>query len=248
MDKATYAAEASVVEWHWWYTNRRTLFLREMHRAGISPECMVLDVGPGTGTNQRLLQDAGYLSRVGVDINDQAIKYCTEAGLGPLVKGDILELPLADASMDFVVASDIVEHIDDDKAAVDEIGRVLRVGGRELVTVPAFRSLWGLQDEVSHHKRRYRMNEIVQLFQRSGFEIERAYYFNFLLFFPIFLARQVLKFCPRRPKSENVINSRWINAVLSVIFNLDCRLAPVLHPPFGVSILLVVRRTDQAGG
>jgi SAM-dependent methyltransferase len=152
--------------------------------------------------------------------------------------------PFADETFDLVLATDIIEHVDDDIGALRELNRALKSGGHLLITVPAFPSLWGLQDKVSHHKRRYRMHGLKTKVEAAGLIAERRYYFNFILFAPIFLARQIIRIArlDDRLKSENEVHSPGINRILLPIFTLDTRLAPILRPPFGVSILMLARK------
>src|ERR1700712_843623 len=73
----------------------------------------------------------------------------TVAGLG-VVRGDLLHLPVPDASVDRVMASEVLEHIPDDVTAMAEIFRVLKPGGRMVMTVPRYgpeRICWALSDE-----------------------------------------------------------------------------------------------------
>jgi SAM-dependent methyltransferase len=67
-----------------------------------------------------------------------------------VVRGDLLHLPFPDASVDRVMASEVLEHIPDDVTAMAEIFRVLKPGGRAVVTVPRYgpeRICWALSDE-----------------------------------------------------------------------------------------------------
>jgi hypothetical protein len=115
-----------------------------------------------------------------------------------------------------------------------------------MISVPAFSSLWGLQDDVAHHKRRYRMADLTQKVRSSGLQIRRSYYFNFLLFVPIWLARQFNRIVGIKLASENEINSTGLNQLLYQIFSLDVRVAPLLHPPFGVSIMMIGQKKIDA--
>ena len=86
---------------------------------------------------------------------------------GASAKG-ICTLPFADRSFELVLATDVLEHVDDDYAAAREIMRVLVPGGTALVTVPAFQMLWGLQDRLAFHKRRYRQKQFVNVLGAAG--------------------------------------------------------------------------------
>lgn len=242
MDLASYAIEAEVELTHWWFTGRRRLFAREVNRLPLTTSSRVLDVGTSTGTNLRLLRDLGFHAVEGLELSEDAIRYCRNKGLGIVRQGDACAMPFADASFDLILATDIIEHIEDDRRALAEIVRTLRPGGHALITVPAFRSIWGLQDRIAHHKRRYRMRPLVEKIEAAGLIIDRAYHFNFLLFIPIWIARRVIDIFDVKLKSENQINSALINPILSAIFTADLAIAPVLRPPFGVSIFVMARK------
>ena len=130
--------------------------------------------------------------------------------------------------------------------AIAEIARVLAPGGRVLITVPAFQSLWGLQDRQAMHKRRYRINQLLPVLESANLMPARFYYFNYLLFIPIYLSRRVIDFLKIDLKSEGQVNTPLINRVLLAIFRLDVRSAAVIKPPFGVSILVMAAKQRGA--
>ncbi len=239
MLEATYAAEAAIEETHWWFVGRRQLFGRELQSAGIPPHARILDAGTGTGTNLRMLRDLRYSKVEGLDMSEEAIRWCADKGLGPVRRGSVCDMPFEDGWFDAVLATDIIEHVEDDKRALAEIARVVRPGGNVLITVPAFPALWGLQDEVSLHRRRYRMAALVRLVRASGFSVVRAYHFNYLLFLPIWAARRIMRLTRTRLQSEGQVRGSILDRLLSTIFTFDILTAPRLRPPFGVSILLL---------
>ncbi len=91
----------------------------------------------------------------GVDVSTEALSFCRERGLAQVKQGAAESLPYADNSFDLVTGLDVVEHLDDDLAGLKEMRRVLRPGGKTLLFVPAFMFLWGVQDDISNHRRRY---------------------------------------------------------------------------------------------
>jgi SAM-dependent methyltransferase len=242
MEKSVYIVEAEVEAEHWWFRGRRKLFSDEIIRLGIPPTARVLDVGTGTGTNLRLLREIGFKRVEGVDFSDDAIRLCRDKGLGEVTKGDVGALPFADGCFDLVLLTDVIEHVEDDRRAAAEAARLLRPGGALLVTVPAFQALWGLQDDVSHHLRRYRLTQLAAILGSTGLVVERAYYFNYLLFLPIWLARQIIRILRVELDSENEVNTAFLNRILYALFLFDVRTAPHVRPPFGVSALVVARR------
>jgi SAM-dependent methyltransferase len=242
MEIPTYAAEAAIEADHWWFVGRRGLFAALLKGFPLPPDAAILDVGTGTGANLRLLRDLGFARVVGVDFSAEAIRFCAEKGLGSVQPGDVCALPFADRRFDLVFATDVIEHVEDDLAALREIRRVLRPGGHLLLTVPAFPILWGLQDEVSHHRRRYRLPLLVARLRAAGFAPQRYFYFNYLLFLPILAARRLMRLLQIRLASEGELNAKWLNRALTSLFRLDVKTAPWLRPPFGASALVVATR------
>jgi SAM-dependent methyltransferase len=151
------------------------------------------------------------------------------------------EMPYDDGTFDLVTAFDVVEHMDDDLAGLKEMRRVLRPGGRVLLFVPTFMFLWGLQDEVSHHRRRYRLPELRRVLEQAGFEIERSTYANITFFLPILFVRQFMRLTGIKAASENTINVPAFNRVFGAILGAESPLLRYLNLPFGVSGLCVAR-------
>jgi len=248
MEATSYSDDDRVEAFHWWFKGRRALFGRILRQLGIAQKASVLDAGTSVGTNLRLLRDAGYTNFRGLELSERAIAICTEKGLGPIERGDICQMPFHDRTFDFVLATDVIEHIDRDDTALKEIRRVLKPGGYCLVTVPAFPSLWGHQDVQNHHKRRYRLKPLLDLIRESGLAPETWYHFNFLLFLPIWCMRQILRRFAEAPRSEIRMNTPLTNRILDWIFAIDLRMAPILKPAFGVSLLVLCRRPLDGTG
>ena len=144
----------------------------------------VLDFGCGTGSFLKYLDRFGTVS--GVDSDPDAVAFCHERGrteVRHVAPG--APLPFADSSFDLVTTLDVIEHVADDIATLCELRRVLRPDGLALVAVPAFMFLWGDQDVISHHFRRYTARGLRSSLQIAGFRVTRTSYFNTWLFAPI---------------------------------------------------------------
>jgi SAM-dependent methyltransferase len=242
MDVGTFAVEARIEATHWWFVGRRRLFSLEIERAHIPRTARVLDVGTSTGTNLRMLRDLGFANVEGLDLSDEAIRYCAEKALGLVHKGDICGMPFSDASFDVVLATDVIEHVEDDQLALTELVRVLKPGGLAIITVPAFQKLYGLQDRVARHLRRYLRQDLVAKIRGAGFDVLNVFYFNYLLFLPIWMARRLIDLIGARYESEAELNSPWVNWLLTRVFAIDVLSARVFSPPFGVSLFAMVRK------
>ncbi|MEN8236173.1 MAG: class I SAM-dependent methyltransferase [Pseudomonadota bacterium] len=246
MDARTYEIESQLESYHWWFVTRRDMFTRYIQKLNLKQNASILDVGTSSGTNLRMLKAMGFTHFKGIDISPLAAQIAKDKGLGKVDIGNICKLPYPKSHFDLILATDIIEHVDDDLLALQELQRVLKSNGTILLTVPAFPSLWGLQDIVSHHKRRYRKAQLIAKFKAANLHPRTLYHFNYLLFIPIWLMRQIIKIGqPNNLKSENEINAPWINAILKRIFKLDTWSAPLLRPPFGVSIFTLLSKEPE---
>ena len=105
----------------------------------------------------------------------------------PLINGDLLSLPFKTNSIEMIIASDVLEHLEEDAIGMKEIHRVLKREGEAILTVPAFQVMWGIQDKVGRHKRRYSKKQFIKKIEGEGFKVLRSSYFNFF-FFPLFFS------------------------------------------------------------
>jgi len=160
----------------------------------------------------------------------------------PLINGDLNELPIRPESVGLILAADTLEHLENDLNGIFEFYQALKKGGLLILTVPAFSFLWGIQDIVTGHKRRYLKKDILNKLERGGFDILRSSYFNFFLFLPILLTRRIIPLLGLKIDSENKINLPLINFFLKTIFSLELYLLKYVSFPFGVSIFCVARK------
>jgi SAM-dependent methyltransferase len=245
MKEHTYPIMFRVEQSHWWYTGRRkilTSFLRDICSRVTDRRPRILDVGCGTGANLLMLSQFGDAE--GVDVSEDALAFCRERGLEQVKLGAAEKLPYDDGTFDLVTALDVVEHLDDDLAGLREMRRVLRPGGRVLLFVPTFMFLWGLQDDVSNHRRRYRLPELRRVLEQAGFEVERTTYANITFFLPILFARKLMRVTGIKAESENNINVSAFNGVLGKLLGAESVVLKYLNIPFGVSGLCVARKLN----
>ncbi len=226
---------------HWWYRARRVLVsgLVERHRAELGKTLCILDVGCGTGLLMRELQIFGKVD--GVDISKLAVAYCNKRGLVPTISS-AEHLPYPDRSFDVVIILDVLEHLLDDGAGAKEIARVLTMSGIGIITVPAFKFLWGITDTDSQHYRRYTRKEIVAVLEGAGLKVQRSTYFNAFLFPPIAAIRFVVRAFNISVKSENAMGCGILNYILYRIFSLEIYLLRYINFPIGVSVLVIVSK------
>jgi len=256
MQQHTYAIMDEVEGSHWWFVGRRSILdsflksiveklgenaaLRTADRSVRVP-LRILDVGCGTGANVEMLLQYGEAE--GVDVSDDALEFCRRKGL-KVQKGLAETLPYADETFDLTTALDVIEHLDNDIAGLKEMYRVTRSGGYSLIFVPAFMWLWGVQDDISHHRIRYTKSQIVERLKTAGYEIERATYANWTFFAPILAGRTVMKVTGLKPESENNITVSGLNGVFGKLFGAERFWLRNFNFPFGVSIVVVAKKVN----
>lgn len=220
---------AAVEDRHWWYAERRRLLVRAQRGLGGG---LALDVGAAGGGNTRVLIDNGWRA-VALEYGAEGVEVCAERAV-PVLRGDATALPVADGSLDLVVAYDVLEHLDDDKAAARSAFEALRVGGSFLVAVPVDMRLWSAHDEAVGHKRRYSRQELSDLLTGAGFVIDEMTSWMVLMR-PLVALR-------RRFTSGSDLDDppQWLNRALGAVVALERRL-PVGDLP-GVSVVVRARR------
>jgi SAM-dependent methyltransferase len=245
MDEDFYPAYFELEGRHWWFVGRRKLFLRVLEdRFPVSARPIdILDFGCGTGA---FLEDLDRFGRVSaVDGDATAVSFCHARGRHEVRHAPPgVALPFDDDAFDLVTTLDVIEHVDDHVAALVELRRVLRPGGLLLVAVPAFMFLWGKQDEVSHHRRRYTARTLRAALAEAGFSIDRTSYFNTVLFAPIAAVRLGRRLLRRRgaAQSDFDLGPAWLNAGLAAIFGAESELVARWGLPFGVSLLALAQK------
>ena len=166
---------------HWWYATRAEL-LRTVLGSYAETSGRILDVGSADGPSVGWLRGGQHVA-VDVDVR----------GLEPGgVCASATALPFPDDTFDVVTAFDVIEHVEPERAILDELTRVLRPGGRLLVSVPAYNWAWSDHDTVNGHHRRYTRPRLVTAVERTGLRVDRATY-AFAAVFPFFAADRLLR-------------------------------------------------------
>jgi SAM-dependent methyltransferase len=217
---------------HWWYRERRNLLARAVR--GLTPGT-ALDIGAAGGGNTRVLQGLGWRAGA-IEYGPEGAQVCHERGI-PVLRGDATRLPLAPGGLDLVVAFDVLEHLDDDKAAAAGIFEALRPGGTFLVAVPADPRLWSAHDDAVGHVRRYTRQTLTDLLSSAGFELDDVRSWNVLLRPAVALRRR------NSTGSDLEDMPAWLNAALYGVVVTE-RFLPVSKLP-GVSLLVRARRPQE---
>ena len=212
------------------------------------PRGRVLDIGCGVGgLSSRLLRRGDEV--VSQDMSESILDACRRSlaaqGLSDhgVRRGRIEDISPAER-YDAITALDVIEHIDDDRAAVAAMTRVLAPEGRLVVTVPALSALYGPKDVAIGHYRRYDRAHLRDLLEGLGLEVEDLRFWNLLGVGPVWVTARLLRRrldegfrygTPSAPK-------RALNRALGAWFRL---VEHRLRPPLGVSLIAVARRRER---
>jgi len=246
MDQDFYREYSRIEDTHWWFRGRRAIFSRVLGEIQHDAERRILDIGFGTGAMLGFLSSYGKV--VGMDMSAEAVRFARTRTSQPMLLGDIGAIPVRSQSVDLVTAFDIVEHVDDDAAALRELARVCRPNGRIFLTVPAFQFLWGRQDTISHHRRRYTRRQLATAVEAAGFRILRINYFNTILF-PVVAAIRIARHLRSDPERDahsdfTMTKPGLVNDVLARVLSAEAVLVTRLRLPAGVSLLCLAQRSS----
>jgi ubiquinone/menaquinone biosynthesis C-methylase UbiE len=233
---------------HWWFVTRREVLRGLVLAACPKRDCTILEMGCSAGLFMEQLARDGYSQVKGIDISPDAVALCQKAGLDAQMM-DAQKLSFPDASFDLITASDVLEHLSDENAALAEWKRVLKPGGLLMVFVPAFMFLWSAHDAANNHHRRYRRQQLLKAMTENGFSIERSSYWNAWLFGPVALVRGAKRLMGSGKSAKNgnigdlFVPAAPVNAALRTVVQLENQLFRWgINWPVGVSAMAIGRK------
>lgn len=256
MNQDVFELQGRIEGEHWWFAARRCIFVHLA--AGLLPDSgVILDCGCGTGGN--ICAFSPQHRRVGVDPSPDAISIAAEKCpdvefiLGRVPDDAVAEL----ATADLVLLTDVLEHVEGDRALLSGIVLGMKPGAHLLITVPADPRLWSPHDVAHGHFRRYTTGTLPFLWRDLPVEVLLLTFFNRRLYPLVWLVRQVTRALGRgagAAGTDLTVPPRPLNGTLCRIFSgeagrLSRALAGRASPPGGrgVSLLAVLRREVGAG-
>ena len=238
MERVVYEQMAELDERHWWYRARREVLAALIRRLAPPPaNGRILEIGCGTGHNLPMLSGFGKVDAL--ELDEQA-RELAEKRLGR----EIMSAPLPEIAgvpnrgYDLIGAFDVIEHIDDDHAAIASIATKLKPGGRFIMTVPAHRWMWTAHDVANHHKRRYSKRSLRALIQGSPLRLDAIGYFNSLLF-PAAVADRMASKLRGKDEADLKLPAAPLNKVLERTFAAERHLVGRVPLPVGLSLYAV---------
>jgi SAM-dependent methyltransferase len=217
--------------------NYRRHLVREVAAVAGQPraEMGLLDFGAGIGTYAIDLRDAGYsVSCIEIDagLRERLTARGFDAHGHPREVAD--PVPVA-------YTFNVLEHIEDDRAALRELRQAIQPGGSLIVYVPAFPMLYTSMDRKVGHFRRYRRRDLIDTVVDAGFDVESCRYADSLGFAATLAYRLI-------GSKEGDITGRSVRIYDRYVFPISSALDPVTRRLFGKNLLLVARRPLNGSG
>ena len=247
---AGFALTDANAERSFWVRSRNRLFkwLVNQNLAG-GPKTRLLEIGCGTGDFVQHLVNDDRLEITGSEIYLRGLVYAKRN----LPQVDFVQFDVTQGTVgehfDIITAFDVLEHIEDDQAAMANIHNMLTSSGVAIISVPQHMFLWGRLDEIVKHKRRYSRAEMVKKLGDNGFEVTRATSFVFTLFPLMLIARLLDRKAKAEPEPDDaalesrVTFSPFVNRLFDLVMRLDETLIRLgLSLPLGGTLVVVAKK------
>jgi len=245
---ALLAATAEAELAHFWFRGFRRFVTPMLEAAaGGRRDLVILDCGAGTGHNLTLLQPFG--APIGVELNRTGASVARARGERRMICASVTALPIQSGAVDLCASFDVLYCLPDpaERAALDEMRRVLKPRGRVVINVAANPTLAGEHSELTHEVRRYTRASLASALDRSGFRTLRATYTNAATFPIVAGVRMLQRRGFMRGGGDRARDIQTppapVNAALSAALAVEAALVRRIDMPFGSSLLALAEKT-----
>tara|TARA_B100001989_G_C24550023_1_gene473748 strand:+ start:4371 stop:5096 length:726 start_codon:yes stop_codon:yes gene_type:complete len=226
---------------HWYYVSKGKAMREFLGNLKVDE---VLDVGAGSGIFSRQLLDHNMAgSAVCVDPNYEAESEEDQNG-----KSIKFVKSIDKTTQDLILMMDVLEHVPDDVALLKEYADTMDVGGKVLITVPAFQFMWSGHDVFLEHYRRYTIEMMENTIKGAGLKpIKSRYFFGSL--FPVVAAIRLTKKMlfekgKIEGKSELKLYPDWMNQSLIAVHDLERLSIFKMNKLFGLSVFCLCEKKE----
>ena len=209
---------------------------------------IVLEIGSSSGYLIRdLLNILPNVSVIGSDCFSEGLDNISKKYKIPLLQFDLVNCPLPDSCIDVVVALNVLEHIEDDEAALHQIYRILKPGGYAVIEVPANQDLYDFYDRELKHFRRYDMSELLDKSKRNKFEIQNHSHLGFFIY-PAFRAVKLKNKTSSSSNTQELVKSQMqphflSNLLLNFIMEIELFFGTSIQYPCGIRCLMTLKKS-----
>ncbi len=231
---------------YWWFIARRNIILNLVEDSILDRTDKILEIGCSGGQMIRFLNQNGYNNVYGIDTSRNAIKECKMKGLKNVSVMDGTKPKFPDGEFDLIIASDVLEHMENNIHVLMEWNRILKSYGEMIIFVPAFNFLWSKHDETNNHYRRYSRKVLNRKLELTGFKIHRSSYWNFMLFFPIAIIRILQRIFKSKAEHQLYEMNPLINKLFTYLMAVENKILTKLNFPVGISVFAHCKRVTHA--
>lgn len=232
-----------------WVSSRNRLFKSMVERHLVpTGKTKFLEIGCGTGDFIQKIAQNENLEITGSEIYLKGLVYAKKnIPSVDFVQFDVTQGKIGE-QFHIITAFDVIEHIENDNAALSNISQMLNKDGVLIVSVPQHMFLWSKLDEIVKHKRRYSRRDLVGKLRANSFDIDYATSFLFILFPLMLLSRLFDRGGDKSPSDEQGLEKRVkFSGVLNAIFDLFMRIDEGLirlgiSLPFGGTLVVIARK------
>lgn len=204
-----------------------------------------IDVGAGNGLFLKYFKRLGY-SVSGIELEKDQVEMMKKdpqlKGV-PLSQGDITK-KTGKEEYDIVIASDVIEHIEDDEKALRNLWTYVAPGGLLIITVPAHMYLYGKRDKAWGHFRRYSKNDLLKKINKNipqtKYKVTFATFWNFVGFFAYGFYEKILQ----KQINENMrySNSGFSKSVRNILDRILKSESAIGGTPIGLTLIVGVKK------
>ena len=234
-----------------WVSSRNRLF-KNLVYANCLKRTKFLEIGCGIGDFIKEIISNRNLEITGSEIYIKGLKIAKKnLPHTELIQYDVSQ-GYINKKYNLIVSFDVLEHIEDDIAALNNINKMLNKNGRFIISVPQHMFLWSKLDELVNHKRRYSRKELISKLRSNGFDIIYTTSFLFTLF-PLMLVQRFFdkkkKVIKDAESEKYALEKRVIFPyVLNFIFDAFMRVDEFLISlgvslPFGGTLVVVAKKS-----
>lgn len=234
-------------DFYFWFKSRRNLiiFIFQNYLKNVTNFC---EIGCGGGyILENLHRVFPEISFSGSEIHLEGLKVAKErVPTANFFQADVLDFPYEE-EFDGIGAFDVIEHIENDVLALENIHKALTPGGRVILSVPQHKWLWSQKDDYSGHQRRYTFSELVLKLQNSGFKVLKRQSFMSLLLPIMYLSSKRYRNSEQQEVDKNIDKEFEIPKMVNQLFLTICQFELLFNKmgitfPFGGSLFVIAEK------
>jgi len=221
-------------------------------KKNLSTDCAILEIGSSSGYLLRDIKKAfPGVFIIGSDCIPEPLEKIALHHLNiPLIQFDLVHCPLPDGCVDIVVALNVLEHIEDDTAALQQIFRILKPGGYAIIEVPADPELYDFYDAQLKHFRRYTLDDLSLKAKDAGFDLLNKSHLGFFIY-PVFRLIKLKNkekmnwsYAQKQTSMKQMIHlgGPIMNGFMFGLIKIELLLGRVVSFPWGIRCLLTVKK------